>query len=399
MTEAKRILLYTGKGGVGKTSVAAATALRSAEMGYNTVILSTDTAHSLADSFDSPLGPEPVKVAPNLWGQEVDVYYSIESYWEKLQKYMAAMFSWQGVSDLLAEEISALPGMEEGVGLLWIHQHYMQAKYDVIIVDCAPTADTLRLLSLPDTGRWWFERLFPIGKRATLMLAPLARPFLADMPIPDGETMDAAESLFRQLGELHQLLSDPDLSSMRLVMNPEKMVIKEAQRSYTYLNLYGYVTDAVVCNRVFPEDMDGYFSRWRETQEQYLKSIEEAFAPLPILKVPYFEKEVVGLEALHRMANVLFEDQDPTRLLYHGHTHTIEKKDDGFVLSLLLPFVQRDQISVLRSGDELTVQVGSWRRNLILPRALHGLEIAKAEFNGDSLDIHFVAREKEVEHG
>ncbi|MEJ2348352.1 MAG: TRC40/GET3/ArsA family transport-energizing ATPase, partial [Anaerolineales bacterium] len=217
MTKTKRILLYTGKGGVGKTSVAAATALRSAESGYNTVILSTDTAHSLADSFDSPLGPEPVQIAPNLWGQEVDVYYSIESYWEKLQKYMAAVFSWQGVSDLLAEEISALPGMEEGVGLLWIHQHYMQAKYDVIVVDCAPTADTLRLLSLPDTGRWWFERLFPIGKRATLMLAPLARPFLADMPIPDRETMDAAETLFRQLGELHQLLSDPDLSSMRLV--------------------------------------------------------------------------------------------------------------------------------------------------------------------------------------
>jgi arsenite-transporting ATPase len=399
MTKTKRILLYTGKGGVGKTSVAAATALRSAESGYNTVILSTDTAHSLADSFDSPLGPEPAQIAPNLWGQEVDVYYSIEKYWEKLQKYMAAVFSWQGVSDLLAEEISALPGMEEGVGLLWIHQHYMQANYDAIVVDCAPTADTLRLLSLPDTGRWWFERLFPIGKRATLMLAPLARPFLDDMPIPDRQTMDAAESLFRQLGELHQLLSNPDLSSMRLVMNPEKMVIKEAQRTYTYLNLYGYVTDAVICNRVFPDDQDGYFSKWRETQAKYLQTIEEAFSPLPILKVPYFDQEVVGLEALHRMADVLFGDKDPTRLLYHGHTHTIEKSEDGFVLSLLLPFVQREQVSLLRSADELTVQVGNWRRNLILPRALHGLEIEKARFNGDSLDIHFVAKEKEVEHG
>ncbi len=255
-----RILLYTGKGGVGKTSAAAATALRCAELGYRTVVLSTDTAHSLADSFDLPLGPEPVGIGPNLWGQEADVYYSIEKHWATLQQYLAAVFTWQGIGDLLAEEIAVIPGMEEGIGLLWIDQHHREGRFDVIIVDCSPTAETLRLLSLPDTGRWWFERLFPIGKRATLMLGPLVRPFLDNMPLPDRDTLDAAKALFDQLGDLYRLLTDPEVSSVRLVMNPEMMVIREAQRSYTYLNLYGYATDAVICNRIFPAAEDGYFA-------------------------------------------------------------------------------------------------------------------------------------------
>ena len=398
MSETIRILLYTGKGGVGKTSIAAATALRCAELGYRTVVLSTDTAHSLADSFDKNLGPEPVEIAANLWGQEVDVYYSIEKHWVKLQQYLAAVFTWQGVGDLLAEEIAAIPGMEEGVGLLWIDQHYREAQFDVIVVDCAPTAETLRLLSLPDTGRWWFERLFPIGKRATLVLGPLARPFLDDIPLPDRETLDAVETLFDQLGNLHQLLSDPNVSSMRLVINPEKMVIKEAQRTYTYLNLYGYIADAVICNRLFPEDTDGYFAAWRETQVKYLQMIEEGFAPLPILRVPYFDQEVVGFKALRRMAETIFSEEDPASILYRGRTHTIEESDGSFVLSLPLPFAIREELSLLQSGDELTIQAGNWRRNLILPRALHGMDTVKAKFEGDILNIHFADHSQEVDH-
>jgi arsenite-transporting ATPase len=389
MTNARRILLYTGKGGVGKTSVAAATALRCAELGQRTVVLSTDAAHSLADSFDTPLGPKPVEIAPNLWGQEVDVYYSIEKHWAKLQQYLAAVFSWQGVDDLVAEEIAVIPGMEEGAGLLWIDQHYREGQFDVIVVDCAPTAATLRLLSLPDAGRWWFERLFPIGRRATLMLGPLARPFLDNMPIPDRATLDAAEAVFDQLGRLRQLLADPDLSSMRLVVNPEKMVIKEAQRTYTYLSLYGYVCDAVICNRVFPEDAGGYFSARREMQTRYLQMIEEGFSPLPILKVPYFEQEVVGQAGLRRMAEALYGDGDPARLLYRGRTQTIEEEGDSYVLSLPLPFAARDDLDLLRAGDELTVQVGNRRRNLVLPRVLSALEISQAKLVDDSLKIRF----------
>jgi arsenite-transporting ATPase len=385
-----RIILYTGKGGVGKTSVAAATALRCAELGHRTVVLSTDAAHSLSDSFDVPLGPEPVEIAPNLWGQEVDVYYSMEKHWATLQRYMAAVFSWQGIQNMLAEEIAVIPGMEEGASLLWVNQHATEGRYDVVVVDCAPTAETLRLLSIPDVGRWWFERLFPIGKRATLALAPIARPLLDNMPLPDRETFDAAEALFDQLDEIHRLLSNPESSTMRLVLNPEKMVIKEAQRTYTYLNLYGYVTDAVVCNRVMPEAAQGgYFDAWLETQARYLRMVEEAFSPLPILTGPFFEREVVGFEMLRRLADALFDTDDPSRILFHGQTHRVEETDEGYTLVVPLPFVEKGDISLLRSGDDLTVQVGKYRRSFVLPRVLAGLETIGAKFEGDTLRIRF----------
>src|SRR5512139_1538032 len=296
-----RIILYTGKGGVGKTSAAAATALRCAELGYRTVVLSTDSAHSLSDSFEVELGPEPVQVAPNLWGQEVDVHYSIDKHWTELQRYMAAVFSWRGVGSMLAEEIAVIPGMEEGASLLWVNQHHLEGKYDVIVVDCAPTAETLRLLGLPDVGRWWFERIFPIGRRAALTLGPIARPFLDNMPMPDNETFEAVEVVFAELDKIHRLLTDPATSSMRLVVNPEKMVIKEAQRTYTYLNLYGYVTDAVICNRVMSVAAAGsYWGAWLSTQDRHLQMIEEAFAPLPVYTAPYFEQEVAGVPMLRR---------------------------------------------------------------------------------------------------
>src|SRR5919202_144709 len=201
-----RIILYTGKGGVGKTTTAAATALRCAELGHRTIVLSTDAAHSLSDSFERPLVPEPVEIAPNLWGQQVDVYYSVQKYWSTLQRYLASVFSWQGIENLLAEEIAVVPGMDEGASLLWVNQHYREKKFDVIVVDCAPTAETLRLLSVPDVARWWFDRFFPIGKRATLMLGPMVRPFLDNMPMPDRTTLDAVEDLFDQLDEIHKLL-------------------------------------------------------------------------------------------------------------------------------------------------------------------------------------------------
>lgn len=398
-SKTKRILLYTGKGGVGKTSVAAATALRCAELGYRTVVLSTDSAHSLGDSLERKLEAEPVEVAPNLWAQEVDVYYSLSKNWQILQKYLAAVFTWQGVSDLLAEEIAIIPGMEEGTGLLWIDQHYQSNQYDVIIVDCAPTAETLRLLSLPDSGRWWFDRFFPIGKRATLILGPLARPFLDNMPLPSRETMDAAEVLFGQLDHLYRLLTTPALTSMRLVMNPEKMVIKEAQRTYTYLNLYGYVTDAVICNRIFPEISSGYFSAWSEKQSEYLDMVEERFSPLPILKVPYFEQEIVGMEGLRRMGKALFDGSDPSDLLYQGKTYSIDENGNGFVLSIPLPFAERQDVSLVRHNDELTIHVGNWRRNFMLPRALQGMETGKAKFSDSALKIQFEKVNQEVNHG
>jgi arsenite-transporting ATPase len=390
-----RVILYTGKGGVGKTTAAAATALRCSELGYRTVVLSTDAAHSLSDSFDVPLGAEPVQIAPNLWGQEIDVYYSIHKYWDRLKEYLAAILSWQGVSDVLAEEIAVIPGMDEGASLLWVNQHYGSGDYDVVVVDCAPTAETLRILSIPDVGRWWFDRLFPIGKRATLILGPVVRPFLDNMPMPDREILDAAEKLFEELGAIHNLLTDPETSTMRLVLNPEKMVIKEAQRTYTYLNLYGYATDAIVCNRVMPQAVEGsYFDTWLGEQAKYLQLINESFAPLPILKSPYFEREVVGFTMLRRAADALFGAEDPSRLYFRGHAHSIEEQDGGYALLIQMPFVDKKNVSLLSSGDELTVQIGSFRRSFILPRALIGLKALGAEFEGDTLKINFGGQEQ-----
>ena len=385
-----RIILYTGKGGVGKTSVAAATALRCAELGHRTVVMSTDAAHSLSDSLETELGPEPVQVAPNLWGQEVDVYYSMGQHWAALQRYLSAVFSWRGVENMLAEEIAVIPGMEEGASLLWIEQHRREGKYDVMVVDCAPTAETLRLLSLPDVGRWWFDRLFPIGRKATLTLAPIARPFLNNMPLPDSETFEAAASLFDELDKVHQLLSDPNIASMRLVVNPEKMVIKEAQRTYTYLNLYGYVTDAIVCNRVMPADVAGsYFEAWVGAQGKYLQMIEEAFAPLPARTAPYYEQEVVGKLMLKRLAEALFEKEDPANVFFKGQSYRIEPSGAGYELVVPLPFSEKKDVSLLQKGSELTLQVGTYRRSFVLPRVLAGRETRGARFEDQALHVRF----------
>jgi arsenite/tail-anchored protein-transporting ATPase len=385
-----RIILYTGKGGVGKTSTAAATALRCARLGQRTAIMSTDPAHSLSDSLEAELGPEPVQVEPNLWGQEIDVYYSMNQHWAALRRYLAAVFSWRGVSGMLAEEVAVIPGMEEAGSLLWIDQHNREGKFDVLVVDCAPTAETLRLLSLPDVGRWWFERLFPAGLKAKLALAPIARPFMGDMPIPDRETVEFAAAVFDQLEAVHQLLADPAISSVRLVMNPEKMVIKEAQRTYTYLNLYGYVTDAVICNRVMPPTAaTGYFEGWAETQARYVQMIEEAFAPLPILPAPYFEQEIAGPAMLERLALALFGEDDPARLYFQGQAYRIEQGAGGYELVVPLGFGERRDINLLRKGDELTLQVGTYRRSFILPHVLAGRATGGARFEDHTLRIQF----------
>ncbi|KPK21548.1 MAG: arsenic-transporting ATPase, partial [Dehalococcoidia bacterium SM23_28_1] len=254
-----RIILFTGKGGVGKTTMAAATALRASQLGHRTVVLSTDAAHSLADSFDLPLGPEPAPVAANLWGQETDVYYNLEKYWGTVQQWLRALLSWRGLDELVADEVATLPGMDELSNLLWINEHYASGRYEVIIVDCAPTGETLRLLSFPDIAGWWVEKILPVHRRMVKVIRPMVRPF-SDIPLPTDEVYGAGEDLFRRLEELRALLNSVDETSVRLVLNPEKMVIKEAQRTFTYLNLYGYATDAVICNRLIPAEVeDRYF--------------------------------------------------------------------------------------------------------------------------------------------
>jgi arsenite-transporting ATPase len=385
-----RILLYTGKGGVGKTTVAAATAVRLAELGYRTVVMSTDLAHSLSDSFDRPLGPEPVKLGPNLWAQETDIYYNLRTYWGTVQRWLNDLLAWRQVDEMVADEVSILPGMEELANLLWINRHRERGQFDVVVVDCAPTGETLRLLSFPEIGRWWVEKILPVHRAAAQIVRPLVRA-ASGLPMPENEVYDAVQELFDQLDKLHAMLVSPELTSVRLVMNPEKMVIKEAQRTYTYFNLFGYPCDLVICNRVIPNSVsDEHFLAWKQSQARHLDEIEQRFSPMPILEVPLFKDEVVGLDQLREFAGALYGEDDPSRVHWRGRTQHVEKRDGGYVLRLPLPFTEKPDVTLTKVGDELVVQVGQHKRNLILPRILVGLETAGARFEGDELEVKFV---------
>ncbi|MGH2358298.1 MAG: ArsA family ATPase [Candidatus Limnocylindria bacterium] len=383
-----RILLYTGKGGVGKTSIAAATALACAERGYRTIVLSTDIAHSLGDAFGHELGPMPTELAPNLWGQESEVFFNVERYWGRIQEYAASVLRWRGLDEVLAEEMTILPGMDEVGSLLWIAEHHDSELYDVIVVDAAPTGETLRLLSLPEAAAWWMEKVEPIGRRISKLTGPMIQR-LVGIPMPGEAVFDAGEELFMRLEHMRALLADPDKTSVRVVLTLEQVVIKEAQRSFTYFHLYGYPTDLVVTNRVLPERGWEYFRGWYEMQRQYAPLVERTFAPIPILSAPFFDREVVGMDALRDLASALYGEHDPTTFFYRGRPYEVLREDGGFVLSIELPFASRDEISLTRRADELLVDVGTWRRTLVLPRALVDAPTRGARFEDHRLMIRF----------
>ena len=392
-----RILFYTGKGGVGKTSVSAACALRCAELGYRTVVLSTDSAHSLGDSFDTRIGNELVELAPNLWGQEIDLLHQMDKYWGRVQDYLNVIFAWRGMDSLVAEETSVLPGMEELASLMHITHLADSGAYDAIVIDAAPTGSTLQLLSFPDIARWYIEKIMPFERRTLQIARPIVSR-MSDIPLPDDDLFESVEDLVNVLERTSVLLSDSRISSMRLVINPEKMVIKEAQRAYAYLNLYGYAVDSVVCNRVFPQELqEAYFSGWIEAQQRNLAFVAEAFQPLPIFQIPFFEEEVLGQDMLRRMAATVFGDVaerggqgDPTQLYYQGEPQKVFTHDGHYILSIALPLVEKEEVHLHRSVvDELIVRIGNWKRNIALPIGLARLKIDGAKYEGDRLNILF----------
>jgi len=384
-----RIILYTGKGGVGKTTIAAATGLKTQDFGLKTLVLSVDPAHSLSDVFDRTLGPEPVKITEKLYAQEIDVYYSIEKYWGNLREYLRSLLRWQGVDEILAEELSVLPGMEEGAGFLWVYHFIEKGDFDLIIIDSAPTGETLRFLALPDIGKWWMDKIFPIQRRVVKLFGPPVKA-ITDMPIPEDETYEAAEELFRRLEKIHQVLTDPDVSSVRIVVNPEKMVLREAQRAFTYLNLYNYPVDLIVLNRVLPEEVkSSYFQSWKKLQKIYRNMVEEAFSPLPILEVPFMNEEMVGIKKLKKLGDLLFKEENPSKVFHKEKVTTIESENGGYTLTLSLPFAKKKDISILQIGDELVLNVGRWRRSVFLPHFLVGMVARSAKLEGKKLRIHF----------
>jgi len=368
-----RILLFTGKGGVGKTTVAAASALKCANEGYKTLIISTDPAHSLSDAIDIELGPEPVQIQENLYGQEIDVYYSMKMHWGNMREMMKAVFKFKGGDNIMAEEMSVIPGMEEGAAFMWIEKYYSEKAFDVIVIDSAPTGETLTLLGLPQVTKSWLTRAIPGQKFAIKTMGKVVRK-TTGVPVDKG--YDELEHLLDKLEKVQKIFSDPDICSIRIVANPERMVIQEAKRAYTYLQLYGYNVDAVIVNRILPKQKaNSFFSNYIVSQEKYMLEIEETFSPLPIMKVGHQGQEVFGLDLLDKIGDTVYHGDDPTTIYFNESPIQIKELDDGFVIKLRIPFIGDEDFKLNKFGDELVVDLGSRRRNIFLPRFSNFLEL------------------------
>jgi arsenite-transporting ATPase len=384
-----RVLLFTGKGGVGKTTVAAATAVRSAATGQRTLVMSTDPAHSLGDSFELEIGSNPTQISDFLWAQQIDAQERLEDNWREIQDYMIQLMNWAGTETIQAEELTVLPGLDEIFALIDVKTHVESGKYDVLIVDCAPTAETLRLLSLPDVMQWYIERIFPVERRIVKTVRPIVSR-VTTLPIAGDRVFDAIERLHRNLDAVKKILTDEKMASVRLVVNLEKMVIAEARRTYTYLGLFGYRVDAVVVNRVLPPDVtDPYFGKWKDIQAEHLITVHESFDPVPILSARLFDREMVGVTLLGEMGKEVYGDLDAADILYRDDPIRVRKRGTGYVMTMRLPFASRDDMDIHRRGDELFVRVGAYKRNLILPQSLKRMTVREANFAGDHLEILF----------
>ena len=384
-----RTILYTGKGGVGKTSVAAATARRCAAAGMRTVIVSTDPAHSLSDSLEVELGSAPTPCGDRLWGQEVQAQDEMERHWEAVQDWMGELLAERGIDRITADELTVPPGMDELFSLLQIRDHHERGEFDAVIVDCAPTGETLRLLSFPDVAGWWLEKVFPIERRLMAAARPFARTLL-DVPLPSERVFDDVERLVMSLGAVNAILRDRSATSVRLVMNPDRMVIREAMRTYTYLNLYGYLTDAVIVNRVFPEEAgEGYFAGWRAVQQEQLELVRSAFAPVPILTAPYLDREVVGEAMLDRLGDEVFDGAEPGALLHEDLAQELVSRNGTATLRLAVPFAEKGDIDLKKIGLEVVVRVGGQKRTIILPATMAAYRPRSAQFEDGALSVTF----------
>ena len=383
-----RIILYLGKGGVGKTTIAAATALRSAELGYKTLVASTDIAHSLADSFDIALGDIPLQIADNLWAQEISVVADIYNYWDTIQNFVSGLIKVRGgVSRIVADELSAIPGMDEIVSLLHINKQANEQNFDRVIIDAAPTGETIRLLTIPDTFRWYAGHLARYEKGVMRVLAPIAGRFLK-APV---EVIEALYMLDEATGELRETLSDPEITSYRVVVIPEKMVVREAERAIGYLGLFNYPVDSVVINRVLPEMSDAgeFMRRRREVQAKYLKLIRDNFRPIPLWDVPYYSDEVVGIPALTRLASDCFGEQDPCQIFYQGLLQEIVELNGGYILRLPMPFVKSSEVRLRKRGDEMFITIGNFKREMILPTVLARMQATGGRLVDGVLEVRF----------
>jgi arsenite-transporting ATPase len=362
------------------------------------VVLSTDPAHSLSDSLEVELGPEPTPCGEGLFGQEVQAQEEMERHWDAVQEWLGDLLAVRGVDRISAEELTVPPGMDELFSLLQIKRHHDADEFDCVIVDCAPTGETLRLLSFPDVATWWLEKVFPWERRLMSAARPLARG-LFDVPLPGNAVFDDVERLVRNLVAMNDILRDRSRTTIRLVMNPDRMVVKESMRTFTYLNLYGYLTDAVIVNRVLPAEVaEGYFAAWRELQLEHMELVASAFAPVPILTAPWLETEVVGPQLLDRLAGEVFGDSDPARVLHNELSQELSGDNGRATLRLALPFAERGDIELKKIGLEVIVRVGGQKRTIILPPTMAAYATSGARFEGGALEVTFERGDGPAEH-
>ncbi len=385
-----RILLFTGKGGVGKTTVAAATAVRCAASGLRTIVCSTDPAHSLADAFDVPLGDRPAVVAPKLWGQQLNARVRFEEAWNDVRSYLVDVLDWAGADAVEAEELAVVPGLDEVFALADIKEFATSGDYDVVVVDCAPTAETIRLLSLPDVLSWYMDRVFETQRRLTKIARPLVQR-MSGVPVAHDGVFAAVRRFYDRLDGVRDLLVDGSITSARLVVNPERLVVAEARRTYTYLSLFGYHVDAVVANRILPDALDHpWLDQWKVVQSGHLDAVRAAFAPLPVLVAELAADEVVGVERLDRFAADLYGADDGAARLSDLDPMRIDAAGGALQLSLHLPFTERDEVQLGRTDEELILTIGPHRRALVLPDSLVRRSVSRARFDDDRLVVEFV---------
>jgi len=381
-----RLILYLGKGGVGKTTTAAATAVRAAELGHRTLVVSTDVAHSLADALDLPLQSQPTQVADNLWGQEINVLDEVRRHWGQLQTYLQNVLKRKGVNEVAAEELSVIPGMEEVVSLMHIRRQAREGNYDAVIVDAAPTGETVRLLTMPETFQWYAGRVLNWEQSTVRLARPLVRAL-----VPASDVFDSLPKFMAEVDELRTTLTNPEISSYRLVLTPERMVLKEAQRAATYLALYGYPVDGAVLNRVLPDDVQGtgFLKQLYDIQQGYRQQAHELFAPLPLWEAPYEARDLRGVADLSQLGRTLFGDQDPTKIFFRGATQELSKVGEEYLLRLPLPHVELNKVNMTKRGDQLFIEIGNFRRELILPLTLADREATRAVFRQGVLEVRF----------
>jgi len=388
-----RVVLYSGKGGVGKTSLSAATAIRAATLGHRTLVVSTDSAHSLADALDRKVGAEPTPILERLDAVEIDVNQELSSHWGTIHEYLTRFMTFRGIDETVAEEIAILPGMEELFSLVRVKAWAESRRWDFIVIDCAPTGDTVRMLAVPEVLGFYFSRILPLQRTVVRTVRPVAQR-MTDMPIPSDDVFGAVKRVYDEMEGVGPLLQDPRRSSIRIVLNPERMVINESQRLYTYLSLFGFPVDAVIANRVLPEEArSSYFDRWFDIQAGHLASARADFDPLPFFEAPLFDREMVGTEMLDEFGRRVFGKSDPSAVLHRERPMEVKKEGRAYALYLRLPFAEKERIQVFARGDELVVQVDNQRRTIVLPRTLAGRTVTSAGFSDQRLRVAFGGKE------